>query len=79
MFSVYKDRYKNKPIFVIQTGGDEFFMVDDSKFYYDQLPGENYLRYTQVIYNTIRVAPITHLRTCVLEIVHIQDKSHMWK
>lgn len=40
----YNDRYVNKPKLITSTGGDEFFMVDDSKYYFDELKGPKYLR-----------------------------------
>ncbi|KAH3871996.1 hypothetical protein DPMN_035211 [Dreissena polymorpha] len=40
----YNERYANMPKYITSTGGDEFFMVDDSKFYFDVLKGEKYLR-----------------------------------
>ena len=42
----YTERYKDKPKFIISAGGDECFMIDDSRFYYDQLQGGKYLRYS---------------------------------
>ncbi|KAL4239703.1 hypothetical protein ACF0H5_000507 [Mactra antiquata] len=40
----YNDRYENKPKYITSTGGDEFFMIDDSKYYYNELKGPKYLR-----------------------------------
>ncbi|WAQ96729.1 APRA-like protein [Mya arenaria] len=40
----YNERYMNKPKYIISTGGDEFFMIDDSRFYFDDLMGPKYLR-----------------------------------
>ncbi|XP_066292659.1 autocrine proliferation repressor protein A-like [Branchiostoma lanceolatum] len=40
----YKDRL-TMPKYIIGTGGDEFFMPDDSYFYWDQLEGEKYRRW----------------------------------
>ncbi|CAH1257925.1 Hypp1928 [Branchiostoma lanceolatum] len=40
----YKDRL-TMPKYVTGTGGDEFFLPDDSYFYWDQLEGENYRRW----------------------------------
>ncbi|KAH3871994.1 hypothetical protein DPMN_035209 [Dreissena polymorpha] len=40
----YNDRYANKPKYITSTGGDEFFMVDDSKYYYNIIKGDTYLR-----------------------------------
>lgn len=40
----YNDRYANKPKLIISAGGDQFFMVDDSRYYFDQLQGPKYLR-----------------------------------
>ncbi len=33
------------PKFVVNAAGDEFFLPDSSQFYFDELPGEKYLRY----------------------------------
>lgn len=38
------ERYRHKPKLIVSAGGDEFFMIDDTKFYYDKLVGEKYLR-----------------------------------
>ena len=32
------------PKFVVSTGGDEFFLPDDSYYYWDDLQGEKYTR-----------------------------------
>lgn len=40
----YMERYRHKPKLIVSAGGDEFFMIDDTKFYYDKLVGEKYLR-----------------------------------
>lgn len=40
----YTERYRDKPKLIMSAGGDEFFMIDDSRFYYDQLLGPSYLR-----------------------------------
>ncbi|KAI3378793.1 hypothetical protein SNEBB_000793 [Seison nebaliae] len=40
----YLDKYVNKPKFLITTGGDEFFILDDLKFFWNSLPGDKYLR-----------------------------------
>jgi len=41
----YRDRYENIPKLVINATGDEFSIPDASQFYFDDLPGEKYLRY----------------------------------
>lgn len=33
------------PKFILNSAGDQFFVPDSSQFYFDQLPGEKYLRY----------------------------------
>jgi PhoPQ-activated pathogenicity-related protein len=33
------------PKFIINASGDQYFVPDSSQFYFDQLPGEKYLRY----------------------------------
>ena len=40
----YRDRY-TMPKFLINSAGDQFFLPDSSRFYFDDLPGEKYLRY----------------------------------
>ncbi|KAH3871998.1 hypothetical protein DPMN_035212 [Dreissena polymorpha] len=40
----YTDRYVDKPKYIISAGGDQFFMPDDSRFYFDKLKGEKYFR-----------------------------------
>ena len=42
--SAYIGRYIFKPKLIIGAGGDEFFMIDDTKFYFRQLLGDKYLR-----------------------------------
>ncbi len=41
----YRDRYANLPKFMINSSGDQFFLSDSAQFYYDDLPGEKYIRY----------------------------------
>lgn len=33
------------PKFIVNSAGDQFFLPDSSQFYFDDLPGEKYLRY----------------------------------
>ncbi|HOZ47574.1 MAG TPA: PhoPQ-activated protein PqaA family protein [Candidatus Hydrogenedentes bacterium] len=40
----YRARY-TMPKYIINATGDEFFLLDGSQFYYDDLPGEKRLRY----------------------------------
>ena len=40
----YKDRL-TMPKFILNSAGDQFFVPDSSRFYFDQLKGEKYLRY----------------------------------
>lgn len=42
----YRDRERLKiPKFIINASGDQFFLPDNSQFYYNELPEEKYLRY----------------------------------
>jgi PhoPQ-activated pathogenicity-related protein len=42
----YRDRPRlNIPKFIINASGDQFFLPDNSQFYYDELPEEKHLRY----------------------------------
>jgi PhoPQ-activated pathogenicity-related protein len=40
----YKDRF-TMPKFIMNSAGDQYFLPDSSRFYFDDLPGEKYLRY----------------------------------
>ncbi len=40
----YRERY-TMPKLMINSAGDQFFLPDSSRFYFDKLPGEKYLRY----------------------------------
>ena len=40
----YKDRYQ-MPKLIVNAAGDEFFLPTSSQFYFNELPGEKYLRY----------------------------------
>lgn len=40
----YRDRL-TMPKYIVNATGDEFFLPDSSQFYFDELPGEKYLRY----------------------------------
>jgi len=40
----YRARYI-MPKFIVNSSGDDFFVPDSSQFYFDDLPGEKYLRY----------------------------------
>ena len=69
--SAYTSRYINKPKLIVCAGGDEFFMIDDTKFYFQQLLGDKYLRwYITVLYLTSIWKKInkTDLRLIVLVI-----------
>jgi len=40
----YRDRL-TMPKYIINAAGDQYFLPDSSQFYFDELPGEKYLRY----------------------------------
>lgn len=40
----YRSRY-TMPKFLVNSAGDQFFIPDSSQFYFEDLPGEKYLRY----------------------------------
>lgn len=40
----YRDRL-TLPKYIVNAAGDQFFLPDSSQFYFDDLPGEKYLRY----------------------------------
>ncbi|MEN6605081.1 MAG: PhoPQ-activated protein PqaA family protein, partial [Bryobacteraceae bacterium] len=39
-----RERY-TMPKYIVNAAGDQFFLPDSSQFYFDDLPGEKYLRY----------------------------------
>jgi len=40
----YRQRF-TMPKYIVNAAGDQFFLPDSSQFYFDDLPGEKYLRY----------------------------------
>ncbi|XP_043924075.1 autocrine proliferation repressor protein A-like [Protopterus annectens] len=40
----FNKRYMNKSTYIISTGGDEFFVVDNSHYFFSELSGDKYLR-----------------------------------
>jgi len=40
----YRDRF-TMPKYLVNSAGDQYFLPDSSQFYFDDLPGEKYLRY----------------------------------
>ena len=40
----YRERF-TMPKFIMNSAGDQYFLPDSSRFYFDDLPGEKYLRY----------------------------------
>lgn len=42
----FRDRF-TMPKFIVNGSGDQFFTPDSSRFYFDDLPGEKYLRYLE--------------------------------
>lgn len=48
LFSSNAEQYKSRfaiPKYIINAAGDDFYAPDSSKFYFSQLPGDNYIRY----------------------------------
>ena len=43
-FAAYLDRL-TMPKLLINSGGDEFFLPDDNHYFWNDLPGEKFLRY----------------------------------
>jgi PhoPQ-activated pathogenicity-related protein len=49
----YRSRF-TMPKYMINSGGDQFFLPDSSRFYYDDLKGEKYLRYVPNVDHSLR-------------------------
>ena len=62
----YRDRL-SMPKFVINSAGDQFFLPDSSRFYFDALIGEKYLRYVP---NTDHSLKGTDARESMLAFYH---------
>ncbi|XP_059147478.1 autocrine proliferation repressor protein A-like [Physella acuta] len=70
----YNERY-TMPKMVVTTGGDEFFIPDDSHYYWDQLQGPKFLRITPNAEHSI----VGHLMSTILAIqgffFHVVEKA----
>ncbi|XP_071129138.1 autocrine proliferation repressor protein A-like [Mytilus edulis] len=60
----YNDRYETVHKMIITSSGDEFFLTDDSHYYYNQLAGPKYLRIVPDTEHTL----IGHLADTMLSI-----------
>jgi PhoPQ-activated pathogenicity-related protein len=49
----YRDRL-TMPKYIVNAGGDQYFLPDSSRFYFDDLKGEKYLRYIQNTDHSLR-------------------------
>jgi PhoPQ-activated pathogenicity-related protein len=54
----YRDRM-TLPKYIINSTGDQFFLPDSSQFYFDDLPGEKYLRYVPNTDHSLGLAAVT--------------------
>lgn len=52
----YKERL-TMPKFIINSSGDQFFPSDSARFYFDELEGENLIRYVANTGHTLQTAP----------------------
>jgi PhoPQ-activated pathogenicity-related protein len=66
----YRERY-TMPKFMVNSAGDQFFLPDSSQFYFDDLPGEKYLRYVpnsdHSLRNTDAMESITAFHDAVIK------------
>ncbi len=49
----YRDRF-SMPKMIMNSAGDQYFLPDSSQFYFDDLPGEKYLRYVPNTNHSLR-------------------------
>jgi PhoPQ-activated pathogenicity-related protein len=76
----YRDRF-TMPKFVVNAAGDQFFCPDSSQFYYDDLPGEKYLRYVpngdHSLKDTDALESITAFYSTILR--GVERPKYSWK
>ncbi len=56
----YRSRY-TMPKFVVNSSGDQFFVLDSAQFYFHDLPGEKYLRYVPNTDHSLNTDAVTNL------------------
>jgi len=64
----YRNRY-TMPKLMIDAAGDQFFLPDSSRFYFDKLPGEKYLRYEPNTDHSLKGADLKETLTAFYESV----------
>jgi PhoPQ-activated pathogenicity-related protein len=64
----YRDRL-TMPKFLVQGAGDQFFLPDSSRFYFDDLKGEKYLRYVPNADHSLRGSDARESMTAFYESV----------
>lgn len=76
----YRDRF-TMPKFIVNAAGDQFFCPDSSQFYYDDLPGEKYLRYVpngdHSLKDTDALESITAFYSTILR--GVERPKYSWK
>ncbi|XP_028571238.2 autocrine proliferation repressor protein A-like [Podarcis muralis] len=53
----YKERYQNRTLLMILSTGDDFFLPDDSYYFFDELPGKKYIRFIPNTNHAITLLP----------------------
>jgi len=78
----YKERL-TIPKFILNSSGDRFFTSDSARFYFDQLEGENLIRYVANTGHTLETAPddiedaITSLVSWYLGVIFDVPRPHI--
>lgn len=78
----YEYRHRlTMPKYIVNSAGDQFFFVESSRFYFDDLPGEKYLRYIPNTDHSLKGSDVYFSLAAFHDaIVHNRPRPHLsWK
>jgi PhoPQ-activated pathogenicity-related protein len=64
----YRQRY-TMPKYIVNAAGDQFFLPDSSQFYFNNLPGEKYLRYVPNTDHSLKNSDVAETMTAFYQSV----------
>lgn len=77
----FLEAYANKPKLLINAAGDQFFLPDSWKFYWDSLPGEKHLQYVPNFGHDLRESDaLPNMISFYASVLNKADRpSYSWK